>query len=184
MWLLATATNAAAVTTLPPTWASTRSGAGATDVDDLLVAICATALAAALGWLWLVTTTTVVGLVTGRARSGGTTRRLVLLACGVAVVAGTSVPAFATGGDGRELLAGLSLPERAVAPLRHHQGARPQPEAEVGTGLGLGLRAPTSYAAATPCRRSRSPTSAPRRSTTGGGRSGGPTAASSATTRT
>ncbi len=140
MWLLATATAAAGTTTLPSTWASARPGAGPTHVNDLIVAICATALAVALGWLWVVTTTTVVGLVTGRARPAGATRRLVLLACGVAVVAGTSVPAFAAGGDGRELLAGLSLPDRAVAPVRHHHAARPLPEAEppaeAGTGTG------------------------------------------------
>ena len=54
-----------------------------------------------------------------------------LLACGVAVVAGTSAPALAAGGDGSELLAGLSLPERAVAP--HHRRVEPRPAAAAVT---------------------------------------------------
>ena len=69
---------------------------------------------------------------------------LVLVACGVAVVAGTSVPALAAGGDGPELLVGLTLPERAVAPARH---ATPdeQHRRESPTGLGQGAR-PDAYA--------------------------------------
>ncbi len=116
--------TAAAVTAaeaLPATW---RSAAGSTSSDgvaDHVVALCATALAVALGWLWVVTTATVAGLLAGSTRTrGGATRHLVLLACGVAVVAGTGLPAAAAGGDGPELLVGLRLPERAVAPARHH----------------------------------------------------------------
>ena len=121
------ASTAAAARASPrcrPAWAAARSASGAAAVSDLVVAACATGLALALVWLWLVTTVTVLGLLSGQDRArGGATRRLVLLACGVAVVAGTSAPALASAGDGSELLAGLSLPERAVAP--HHQ-RRPQ----------------------------------------------------------
>ena len=92
--------------------------------------VCATGLALALAWLWVITTVTVAGLLSGTPRTSsgrpvGTTRRLVLVACGVAVVAGTGVPAMATGGDGRDLLVGLTLPERAVAPPQRHRPATP-----------------------------------------------------------
>jgi nucleoid-associated protein YgaU len=93
-------------------------------VVDLLVAFCATGLAVALARLWVVTTCAVAGVLSGTVRTGGgATRRLVLLACGVAVVAGTSVPAVAAGGDGADLLVGLALPERAVEPARAHSRA-------------------------------------------------------------
>ncbi|WP_207210491.1 LysM peptidoglycan-binding domain-containing protein [Nocardioides zhouii] len=120
VWLLVTVATGAAALAVPATWAAASNSSGTDAVADLLVATCATALALALGWLWLVATVTVAGLLTGRVRTGGATRRLVLVACGVAVVAGTSVPALASGGDGRELLSGLALPERAVA-AAHHQ---------------------------------------------------------------
>lgn len=116
VWLVVSAASTTAAAAAPPTWTAARSAAGSHAVGELVVAICTTALALALAWLWLVTTTTVLGLLHGRAMTGGATRRLVLLACGVAVAAGSSVPALAAGGDGRELLAGLALPERAVAP--------------------------------------------------------------------
>ena len=114
----------------PGAWRA-AGGAGPDAVDDLLVAGCATALSVALAWLWLVTTVTVCGLLTGRTRTGGgTTRRLVLVACGVAVAVGTGLPAVAAGGEGSELLAGLALPERAVAPAAHR---RPRPVPTTGT---------------------------------------------------
>jgi hypothetical protein len=101
-------------------------------VADLVVGGCAAALTVALGWLWIVTTATVSGVVTDTLRpGGGTTRRLVLAACGVAVVAGSALPASATGGEGRELLAGLPLPDRAVAPA-----AAPAPVARPAGGRG------------------------------------------------
>ncbi len=145
VWVIVTAAATSAVVTAPGAWRTARPGSSSEGVADLLVAVCATVLALALVWLWVVTTTTVAGLVTGRHRLGGSaTRRLVLVACGVAVVAGTSVPALATGGDDPELLVGLTLPERAVAPARHatpHQqhrhesptelGPRPRPDAYV-----------------------------------------------------
>lgn len=120
VWLLVSAAAATTVTSVPAAWDAARSHAGSDAVAGLVVAVCATGLALALTWLWLVTTTTVLGLLRGRVTARGATRRLVLVACGVAVVAGTGAPALATGGDARELLAGLSLPERAVAPIQHH----------------------------------------------------------------
>ena len=129
VWLMVSGATVAAATAVPPAWRAS----GGVPVADLVVAVCATALALATAWLWLVTTTTVVGLLTGRTRPGGATRRLVLLACGVAVVAGTGVPALAAGGgDGREVLAGLSLPDRAVAPAPHRQTPE-QPHEPAGT---------------------------------------------------
>lgn len=121
VWLAVSSAAVLAAVATPGAWRVARPAAGPDAVAALLVAGCATALFVALAWLWVVTTATVVGILTGRVRSGGgATRRLVLVACGVAVVAGTGLPAHATGGEGRELLAGLALPERAVAPATHH----------------------------------------------------------------
>jgi LysM repeat protein len=115
VWSVVTTTASAAAASVPGQWP-------ATEVDDLVVAVCTTGLALALGWLWVITTVTVVGLLTGRLRAGGgATRRLVLVACGAAVLAGTGVPALASGGDGNDLLVGLTLPDRAVAPQRVHR---------------------------------------------------------------
>ncbi len=134
VWLTVTGAALAAVSAVPGSWGAARSGAGPDAVVDLVVAACVVALTLALGWLWVITTTTVVDLLRGRVTTSGATRRAVLLACGVAVVAGTAAPAVAAGGDGREVLAGLSLPERAVAPVVHRPGApRPTPTAPAGT---------------------------------------------------
>jgi nucleoid-associated protein YgaU len=115
VWAVVSAATAAAGGTLPAAW---RAGASpGADLADLLVAGCATALALSLGWTWLVTTVTVAEILTGAARTGGATRRLVLLACGAAVLAGAGAPAVAADGtrDAAHLLGGLRLPERAVA---------------------------------------------------------------------
>ena len=115
VWLTATAAATAGAWSAPAAWATVRPGAGAAQFTDLLVAACATALLLALVWLWVVTTVTVAELLTGRLRpGGGTTRRVVLLACGAAVLAATTAPAMAAG-DGASILAGLSLPDRSVA---------------------------------------------------------------------
>ena len=122
VWLGVSSAALLAASSLPGLWRSAWAGAGPGAVADLLVAGCATALTLALAWLWVVTTATVAGLLTGTvAAGGGATRRLVLVACGVAVAAGTALPATASGGEGRELLVGLALPDRAVAPATHHQ---------------------------------------------------------------
>ena len=117
VWLTVTAALAADVATAPAVWrlAKPTGGAGTAQFAELLVAACATALLLALAWLWVVTTVTVAELLIGRPRAGGgTTRRLVLLACGAAVLAGTTAPALAAGDDS-SILAGLSLPDRSVA---------------------------------------------------------------------
>lgn len=135
VWLAVSGAAFLAASSLPGAWRSAGDGTGPDAVADLLVAGCTTALTVALAWLWVVTTATVAGLLTGKVRAGGgATRRLVLLACGVAVVAGTALPATASGGEGRELLVGLALPDRAVAPAPHRQhrpvlGTTDEPEA-------------------------------------------------------
>lgn len=117
VWLAATLATVAAWLSVPATWTAARGAAGTDAVAALLVAGCATVLAASLAWLWVITTAAAADLLRGRAASGGgATRRLVLLACGAAVVTATGAPAHAADGDGAELLAGLPLPERAVAP--------------------------------------------------------------------
>lgn len=90
--------------------------------DDLLVAVASAALTICACWLWVVTTLTVADLLRGRESTGreGMTRRLVLAACGVVVLAGISGPAMA-GGSGQHVLAGLPLPDRATAGAPTHQ---------------------------------------------------------------
>ena len=131
VWAAVTAGAVTAAVAVPGAWRTARTAASHDRIDDLLVATCALALAGALAWLWAITTVTVAGLLAGRPRpSGGATRRLVLLACGAAVVAGTALPAAASGGDGRDLLVGLTLPERAAAPgERHRPSVRTTPVA-------------------------------------------------------
>lgn len=122
VWLAVSGAAFLAASSLPGAWRAASAGAGPEAVADLLVAGCAAGLSVALDWLWVVTTVTVAGLLTGTAHAGGgATRRAVLLACGVAAVAGTALPAAAVGGEGRELLVGLTLPDRAVAPAPHRQ---------------------------------------------------------------
>jgi hypothetical protein len=119
VWLAVTVAALGAGRTVPAAWCAADAGAPAGGaVTDALVAGCATVLTLALAWLWLVTSATVAQVLAGATPSGaGATRRLVLLACGAAVVAGTAVPAHADGTRGdAEHLVGLSLPERAVAP--------------------------------------------------------------------
>lgn len=125
VWAAVTAGALAAARSVPGAWRALPDGSHSDGLADLLVATCASGLSLALAWLWAITTVTVVGLLAGRARTGGATRRLVLVACGVVVVAGTSVPAMAAGGDGHELLVGLTLPERAVAPAQQHRTPEP-----------------------------------------------------------
>lgn len=128
VWAVVTVSAIATTSAVPGAWSEVDGGSTYDGVVALLVAACGTSLALALAWLWMITTLTVAGLVGGSPRPpGGATRRLVLLACGVAVVAGTSAPALATGGDGHELLVGLTLPERAVAPPPAHQEPRGKP---------------------------------------------------------
>lgn len=127
VWLAVSGATLLAASSLPGAWRTAAGPAGPGAVADVLVAGCAVALTVALAWLWVVTSVTAAEMVTGRIRpGGGTTRRLVLLACGAAVVAGAGAPAVAAdAGDGAELLAGLALPERAVAPAVHRVRSAP-----------------------------------------------------------
>lgn len=148
MWAVVTVGAIAATRAVPSTWSEVGDGATYDRVVALLVAACSTGLALALGWLWVITTTTVTGLLAGRpGPRDGAARRLVLLACGVAVVAGTVTvtPALAAGGDGRELLAGLTLPERAVAPLHPHRKPQPQPAAQAHSQSDVAAPARPTY---------------------------------------
>ncbi|MCD6640855.1 MAG: hypothetical protein LT071_13180, partial [Nocardioides sp.] len=130
VWLGVTAVTAGCWWQAVPLVAGTPlTDPGATAFSDLLVALCAGALLPATGWLWVVATHTVGGLLLGHVPTGhaGLARRLVLVACGVALAAGIAAPATAAGGDSRDLLAGLALPDRASAPaaLRTPSPARP-----------------------------------------------------------
>jgi LysM repeat protein len=126
VWLAVTSVAGAAAWSVPVTWHDAARGAGPDRLSDVLVAGCATMLAVSLGWLWLVASVTVAELVTGSVlRGGGATRRLVLLACGAAVVATTALPAQASAGDGAEVLVGLPLPERTAAPAGTVAGTEP-----------------------------------------------------------
>lgn len=127
VWLTVTAALAAGIAAAPATWqlAPPAGEGGGAQFYDLLVAACATALLAALAWLWVVTTVTVAEVLSGRLKGGrGTTRRLVLLACGAAVLAGTTTPALAADDDS-SILVGLSLPDRSVTTSQTHH--RPAP---------------------------------------------------------
>lgn len=122
VWLAVSAVALASAAALPGAWEAVADRAGRPGAEvEVLVAVCATGLAVSLAWLWAITTATVAGVLVGSGRPAaprGATRRLVLLACGVAVVAGSGTPALAAGddADGAMLLAGLPMPERAVAP--------------------------------------------------------------------
>lgn len=100
----------------PPAVLLLRPATWSGDFAALLAPVCAVAFLAAAGWLWALTTVTVIEVLRGRAsRSGaGVARRLVLLACGVAVVTGTAAPVAAAGGGDQGSVAGLRLPDRPV----------------------------------------------------------------------
>ena len=124
VWSAVAVATLAAGATLAPTWEPLLAQGGRADFADLLVAACAAGLVLALTWLWVVTTVTVAEVLTGRVRAdGGATRRLVLAACGVAVLAGTAGPAVAAD-DAGPALAGLSLPDRTTASAAVHDPER------------------------------------------------------------
>lgn len=136
VWLLATAATTTTWWLVAPTAAALASAAQpGTELDELLVRVCAAALLPSSARLWLVTTVTVHEVVRGRPRGGGTARRWILLACGAALAAGSATPAVAHGGSGasgfasaepdhrvtghrvpgHRVIGGLALPDRAVA---------------------------------------------------------------------
>lgn len=131
LWLAVTGAAVAAVAALGGSAVQLlRSAAWQAGFDALLADLASLVLIGCAAWLWLVTTVTTAEVAAGRAptRAPGMTRRLVLVACGVALVAGSTTPAFADGtrGDPAALLAGLSLPDRVGAPVA--SPGRPLPE--------------------------------------------------------
>ncbi len=108
-------------------------------LDVALTDLAAIVLVGCVAWLWVVTTVVVV-----EALRGGTSgpvprgvpagvRRVVLAACGVALVGGLTQPSHAAGPHSRSThradlmaLAGLPLPDRAVAAAPHRR--------EIGNG--------------------------------------------------
>ena len=96
-----------------------RSGAvtGA-PFDDVLVQVCEVAIAGCAAWLWLATAVVALDAARGRKpRRGGVPlviRRVVLAACGAALVGGLGAPAHAHDNDGTSPLQGLPLPDRAT----------------------------------------------------------------------
>jgi LysM domain len=136
VWLVATAALAVTARLTGGTaLALARSATWQRSFEDLLVAVCAAVLLGCGVRLWLVTTATAVDLVRGRvpATVPGLTRRLVLVACGAAVVAGVGAPATAAQGGDHGVLAGLPLPDRATAGPQAHPGdvTKPRAAAEV-----------------------------------------------------
>jgi hypothetical protein len=118
-----------------------------TPLDLALTDLAALALLGCAGWLWLVTTVVVTGVLRGGVAGPGPhgvpagVRRVVLVACGVALVGGLTQPSQAAGPHSHSThrghltaLAGLPLPDRAVAdapsrsPIEH---LRSEPERTV-----------------------------------------------------
>ncbi|GAW50416.1 MULTISPECIES: LysM peptidoglycan-binding domain-containing protein [unclassified Nocardioides] len=133
VWTIATAAAALAARLLVSVLSEAGGALTAPEppFDRLLLLVCAGAALVAVAWLWLVTSIVVVEALRGLPRPvpgvPGPLRRLVLTACGVAVLAGLAGPAHAsTAEDHRDhtpqtaavVIAGLPLPDRAVAPKR------------------------------------------------------------------
>jgi nucleoid-associated protein YgaU len=131
VWLLGTLALATLLRVLAPDLGAARAAVlggtlGEQPFDRLLVWACAALAAAAAGWLWVLTTVVVLE-ASGAGRRGrsrrvpGVVRRVVLLACGVAVV-GASGPALAgpgalpadPGSGSGTGIQGLPLPDRAT----------------------------------------------------------------------
>lgn len=98
---------------------ATRSGAVAgAPFDDVLVQVCEITIAGCGVWLWLATAVVALDAARGRwARRSGVpvaVRRVVLVACGVALVGGLGAPAHADDSGTRSPLQGLPLPDRAT----------------------------------------------------------------------
>jgi hypothetical protein len=111
---------AATSTALTAEWLlATELAAQPATVDGFVVGGCALALAACVGWAWLAALAVVREAWAGRA--GARTRaipvcvrRVLLTACGVAVVGALAHPAAGVDDPRRDRLAGLPMPERPV----------------------------------------------------------------------
>jgi hypothetical protein len=107
---------------LPDVLALSRAIRGGTlaevPFDQVLTQFCAVALVGCAAWLWLTTAFVAGGAACGRrARPPGVPRavsRMVLAACGVALMGGLGTPAHAGDGAGKSPLDGLPLPDRAT----------------------------------------------------------------------
>lgn len=93
-------------------------GVAAAPFDGVLVQVCELAIAGCGAWLWLATAVVAADAARGRhARRRGVPvaiRRMVLAACGVALVSGLGAPAHADDSGARSPLQGLPLPDRAT----------------------------------------------------------------------
>jgi hypothetical protein len=114
-------------------WAD-RCSLGSLPLDRAISDVAVAVLLLCLAWAWLVLTTAVAeawsGAPHGRRsyRPPTGVRRVILAACGVALLSAGTSPALATGAAGHRdrparlhgaaLLTGLPLPERAVMPRR------------------------------------------------------------------
>lgn len=95
-------------------------------LDQLLVRVAAGAGLLSVTWIWLITSTTTLAAARGRVPvARGPVQRLVLAACGAALVLSSGAPALAAGGDPDEAsthanevtsttISGLPYPDRAV----------------------------------------------------------------------
>lgn len=107
---------------------------GGVPFDALVADGAALVLAVCVAWGWITTTAVVVEALTGvrlrRDTCPRAVRRAVLLACGIALVAGAAPATAAPGGsddvghargsgdEDRSILAGLPMPDRPVGPAR------------------------------------------------------------------
>jgi len=131
VWSMATVAAAlvaiGAATAALPTLSAFRAGTiDALPFDRALTGLAATALLGCAVWGWVATSATVLEAARGAQlgapawRLPTCVRRVVLAACGVALVGGVASPAVATGsGHGRHGLVGLPLPDRATISPRH-----------------------------------------------------------------
>lgn len=148
VWLAATGVALALVAALAPELGTP----GPERFDDALVLLCEAALLVCVCWAWLVTTVVTLDALRGRrrARPGvpAGVRRVVLAACGAALVGGLVQPAH---GDSAQrerhapstLVHGIPLPDRATAVGRvsrlfaRQQQSRPAPSVLVRPGDSL-----------------------------------------------
>jgi nucleoid-associated protein YgaU len=155
VWTFATSTLAAIVLLVLPSamglWAA-RSSLDTVPLDLTLLDLSACVVLGCAAWAWVAVSATVAEAWHGAGSAQGTApprlwhlpagaHRLVLAACGFALVPAVTIPAHAAGGadlghaPGVDLLSGLPLPDRAVAPRAPTPSAGPAgPLEPAGTG--------------------------------------------------